>query len=70
MKTLVFPHLDYCAGIFLDLSKELTLKLARCKNAALRFVTGTKIFEYIIPVYREKDILNYAARRDFVAICH
>ena len=69
VKTLVFPHLYYCAGIFLDLSKELTLKLARCKNAALRFVTGTRIFEHITPVYREKEILTYAARRDFVAIC-
>ena len=69
IKTLVLPHLDYCAGIFLDLSKEVTLKLARCKNAALRFVKGTKIFEHITPVYREKEILKYAAGQDFVAIC-
>ena len=37
VKTLVFPYFDYCAGIFLDLSDELSRKLSRCKNAALRF---------------------------------
>ena len=39
IKALVFPHLDYCAGLFLNLSKEMALKLDRSKNAALPFAT-------------------------------
>ena len=68
IKALIFPYLDYCAGIFLDLYDELVLKLSRCKHAALRFVTGTKIFEHITPDYVANDILSYVARRDFIAI--
>ena len=64
-----FTYLDYCAGIFLDLSKELKLKLSRCKNAALRFATGTKIFEHISADYRDTEILTFESRRDFLAIC-
>ena len=68
VKALIFPYFDYAAGIFLDLSNELALKLSRCKNTALRFVTGTKIFEHITPVYREHEILSFTARRDYLAI--
>ena len=49
VKSLIFPYYDYCAGLFLDLSKELCIKLNRCKNAAIRFATGTKIYEHITP---------------------
>ena len=62
IKTLVFPYLNYCAGIFLGLSKELKLKLSRCKNAALRFATDSAD-------YRDTEILTYESRRDFLAIC-
>ena len=68
IKALIFSYLEYCSGIFLDLSVELVLKLSRCKNAALRFVTGTKIFEHITPDYVANDILTFSARRDLCAI--
>ena len=58
IKSLVFPYFDYCAGLFLDLSKELCTKLSSCKNAAVRFVTGTKIFEHITPDYRELTLCH------------
>ena len=69
IKSLVFSYFEYCGGIFLNLSKEFVLKLSRCKNAALRCATGTKLFDHITPVYRDKEILTYEARRDFLAIC-
>ena len=68
IKSLVFPYLDYCAGIFLDLSNELVLKLSGCKNAALRFATGIKKFEHISHVYAEKEILSYGPRGDYLAM--
>lgn len=43
--------------------------MSRCKNAALRFATGTKIFKHITPIYKDKEILTFAARRDFLVIC-
>ena len=69
IKSLVFPYLDYCAGIFLDLSNELVLKLSIYKNAALRFAMEIKKFEYISHVYAEQEILSYESRRDYLAIC-
>lgn len=69
VKALIFPYLDYCAGAFLDLSKELTTKLGRCKNAALRFATGVKIFEHITPTYKELGILKFSDRRDYLVLC-
>ena len=69
IKTLIFRYLDYCAGAFLSLSNELTKKFGRCKNTALRFVTGTKIYEHITPIYRNLEILSYQARRNFLTVC-
>ena len=69
VKALVFPYFDYCAGIFLDLSNELSLKVSRCKNAAIRFATGTKRYEHITPVYEKLEIPTFDKRRDFLIIC-
>ena len=67
VKALIFPYFNYAAGIFLNLSDELDRKLSRCKNAVLRFVTGTKIFEHISPVYRGHGIHSFTARRGYLA---
>ena len=69
IKSLVFPYFDYCAGLFLNLSKELVIKLGRCKNADVRFATGTKIFEHITPDYEANNIMTYIERRDYLSIC-
>ena len=59
VKSLIFPHLEYCVGAFMDISDEVTKKLGRCKNAALRIVTNRKIFEHITPAYPELEILSF-----------
>ena len=64
VKSLVFSYFDYCAGLFLDLSKELR----RCKNAAVRFATGTKIFEHITLDYEANNIMEFKTRRNYLAI--
>ncbi|OXU17765.1 hypothetical protein TSAR_014699 [Trichomalopsis sarcophagae] len=68
IKGLIFPYLDYCASLFLGLSNELSLKLGRCKNAAIRFVTRRKIFEHITPDYVDLEILQLKTRCDFIAL--
>ncbi|XP_014212386.1 uncharacterized protein LOC106642196 [Copidosoma floridanum] len=69
VKALIFPYLDYCPGLFLDLSLELWTKLRQCKNAALRFVTGTRIHQHITPVYRQLRVLGYEDNRDYHFLC-
>ena len=69
VKALVFPLFDYCCGLLLDRSKELSVKLQRCMNAALRFALGLKRFEHIIPPYSAHDLMKFAERRDFMCVC-
>ena len=69
VKTLVFPYLDYCAGLFLDMSTDICEKLQRCKNAALRFAFGLCKFDHISHLYPAHDILSFTARRDYLCIC-
>ena len=68
VKALAFPYFDYCAGIFLDLSNELSFKLSCCKNAVLRFATGMKTYEHITPIYNQTEIRAFDHRRDFFII--
>lgn len=51
-------------GLFLGLSLELTLKLGHSMNAALRFVSGTKKFEQIMPIYSKLQILLVTKRQE------
>ena len=68
-KSLVFPHLEYCAGLFLDLTVELNIKLRRCKNAALRFATGLRKYDHITSTYVDHEILSFSSRRNYVCLC-
>lgn len=69
VRSLMFPHLDYGAGIFIGLSAVSTSRLERCLNAALRFITGARKSDHITPVYSELGVLRYARRRDYVILC-
>uniref|UniRef100_A0ABD2WJ24 Reverse transcriptase domain-containing protein n=1 Tax=Trichogramma kaykai TaxID=54128 RepID=A0ABD2WJ24_9HYME len=69
VKSLVFPHLDYGAGLLADLSSELTTRMERCMNAALRFVPGVSRFDHITPSYVACGLLKYRRRRDYLALC-
>ncbi|XP_014217107.1 uncharacterized protein LOC106645703 [Copidosoma floridanum] len=69
VKLLVFPHLEYCASLFLGISGEMRRKLERCKNAALRFVDGTPKWYYITPVYEKYSIVSLKGKTKYVTIC-
>ncbi|CAB0039264.1 unnamed protein product [Trichogramma brassicae] len=69
VRSLVFPHLDYGAELLADLSGELTTRMERCMNAALRFVTGVSRFDHITPSYVACGLLKYRRRRDYLALC-
>ncbi|OXU20893.1 hypothetical protein TSAR_008423 [Trichomalopsis sarcophagae] len=64
IKALVFPYLDYCVGISLDMSRELKIKLSCCQichwNQHLRAYLSS---------YVANEILTFEARKNFLAIC-
>ncbi|CAB0031533.1 unnamed protein product [Trichogramma brassicae] len=62
VSTLVFPHVDYCAALFLGISAEQALRIKRCMNAAVRFITGLKKWQHITPQYAKLNILPYEKR--------
>ncbi|KAL7290712.1 hypothetical protein TKK_0015464 [Trichogramma kaykai] len=68
VKSLVFPHLDYGARLMAGLSDELSTRLQRCQNAAVRFVTGVSRFEHITPSYVELWILKLERRRGLLSL--
>ncbi|CAB0033756.1 unnamed protein product [Trichogramma brassicae] len=68
VRSLVFPHLDYGAGLLADLSGELTTRMERCMNAALCFVTGVSRFDHITPSYVACGLLKYRRCRDYLAL--
>ena len=69
VEALVFPHLEYCSGLLLSLTEDLWKRLERCKNAALRFVSGVSRFDHITPTYVSLEILPFTLRSEYLCIC-
>ncbi|KAL7292355.1 hypothetical protein TKK_0013958 [Trichogramma kaykai] len=68
VKTLVFPHFDYCSALFLDMSEEQMDRMSICMNAALHFFTGRKKWEHITPDYISNNILKYRSRIKYICV--
>ena len=62
--TLAFPHLDYASELFTDMSATNNIKIQRLQNACVRFISGTKIYDHISPIYKALNILKVVERRD------
>ncbi|XP_014209269.1 uncharacterized protein LOC106639941 [Copidosoma floridanum] len=69
VRSLVFPHTDYCASIFYGLSAEMETKMSRCLNAALRFVENLRKSDHITSAYKKYGILSYSSRRCYIMLC-
>ncbi|KAL7290949.1 hypothetical protein TKK_0015676 [Trichogramma kaykai] len=69
VRALVFPHLDYGAGLMAGLPGELLIRLQRCQNAAVRFVMGVRRHEHITPSYVKLRILKLGERRSLLVVC-
>ncbi|OXU18981.1 hypothetical protein TSAR_002914, partial [Trichomalopsis sarcophagae] len=68
IKTLIFPYLECCPALFLDLPEELTTKLYCCKHATMRFVEVVKRYEHISPTYRKYGIASYKCKLRFLTL--
>lgn len=67
--TLVFPHIDYCCLIYLDLTGELNLLLERALNACVRFIFDLRRDEHITPYYKQLGWLKISDRRKYFLGC-
>ncbi len=65
VKTLIFPHIDYAAVVFSDMSVTNNQKLQKLQNSCIRFITGARISDHVTPHYKELSILKVIERRTF-----
>jgi hypothetical protein len=63
VKSLIMPHFDYGDIIYQDLSGELTLKLQRAQNAAVRFIFNLRKYDHISESYNKLGWLKLDYRR-------
>ena len=62
---LVIPHLHYCSIVYLDVNKELQLKLQRLQNACVRYICGARRDEHITPHIRRLGWMKVEERRRY-----
>ncbi|CAB0031901.1 unnamed protein product [Trichogramma brassicae] len=62
-------HLECGAGLMAGLSGKLLISFQRCQNTVVRFVTGVRRYECILPSYVELRILKLGERRSLLVVC-
>lgn len=67
VKTLVFPHIDYCCLVYGDLSGELNLKIQRLVNAGIRYIYGVGSWDHISPHRLNLGWISARNRRKYFA---
>lgn len=67
VRTLVFPHIDYCCLVYGDLSGELDLRLQRMVNAGIRYIYGINRWDHITPYRHALGCLSISNRRKYFA---
>ena len=65
---LMFPHLDYCSIVFLDVSQELKSRLQRLQNSGVRYVLGLGRSDHISPHRAALGWLRIESRRHYFMI--
>lgn len=65
VKTLVFPHFNYCDTVYNDMTAELSDRLQRAQNYCIRFVFNLKRNDHVTPFYQELAILKLKVLRQY-----
>lgn len=63
IKTLIFPILDYCCLVYVDLTDELNTVLQRLLNYCIRFIFDLRRDDHISPYRKRLGWLTVEARR-------
>lgn len=69
ISALIFPYLDYCCLVFLDITQEQNSVLTRSLNACIRFALDVRRDEHITPFYRQLKWLKPESRRQYFLGC-
>ena len=62
VRVFIFSRLDYCNGVFTQLSKKSITQLQLIQNAAARVLTRTKKVDHNTPVLRSLQWLPVCQR--------
>lgn len=65
VKTLVFPHFNYCSTVINDLTMNLNLRLQKTQNYCIRYLFELQRDEHITPYYLRLSILKQSEHRLF-----
>ena len=68
VESLLIPYLDYCKGVYADMSLELRKKLQRLGNSGITYIFGIRRDEHITPYRRKLKWLSNDTRRNFFAM--
>ena len=69
VKSLIMPHFDYGDIVYQDLSGDLSTKLQRAQNAAIRFIFNLKKYDHITESFSELSMLRLDSRRKLHILC-
>lgn len=65
VKTLVFPHFNYCDTVVNDMTVELSDKLQRAQNYCIRFVFNLRLFDHVTPFFNQLSVLKLKEIRQY-----
>lgn len=65
VKTLVFPHFNYCDAVINDMTVELSDKLQRAQNYCIRFIFNLRRRDHVSPFFNQLSILKLHELRKY-----
>lgn len=63
VKTLVFPHFNYCCAVINDMTVALSTKLQRTQNYCIRFLFNLRRDDHVTPYYIQCSLLKLSELR-------
>jgi len=65
VKTLVFPHFNYCDVVYNDMTVQLSDKLQRAQNYCVRFIYNLRRDDHVTPYLNQLSILKLNLLRKY-----
>ena len=63
VKSLVFPHFNYCNSVINDMTVDLSSRLQKAQNYCIRFLFNLQWSDRVTPYYIQSSILKLADQR-------
>ena len=69
VKTLVFPHFNYCDAVYNDMTVELSERLQRAQNYCVRFIFNLRRDDHVTPYFSQLSVLKLNRLREYHILC-